>query len=104
VAFRVDISQHAKRDLDAILEWVTEREAGVAGARWIQGLHDAFASLSNLLRRCKLAKENASFPFEVRQLLYGDKTLGFRILFTVKDDIVMVLRVRRGRRTPLTGK
>ena len=101
MAFRVDISQNAKRDLDVILEWVTEREAGTAGARWIQGLHDGIASLCNLPRRCKLAKEDASFPFEVRQLLYGDKSLGFRILFTIKDDIVMVLRVRRGRRTPL---
>ena len=103
MTFRVDISQNAKRDLDAILEWVTPREAGIAGVRWIQGLHDAIASLTYLPRRCKLAKENASLPFEVRQLLYGDKTLGFRILFTVKDDIVMVLRIRRGRRAPLTG-
>jgi len=103
MAFRVDISQNAKRDLDAILEWVTEWKAGIAGLRWIQGLHDAVASLTHLPGRCKLAKENASFPFEVRQLLYGDKTLGFRILFIVKDDIVMVLRFRRGRRRPLKG-
>jgi plasmid stabilization system protein ParE len=103
MAFRVEISQNAKRDLDVILEWVTAREAGIAGTRWIQGLHDAIASLGHLPSRCKLAKENSSFPFEVRQLLYGGKTLGFRILFTVEDDVVKILRVRRGRRAPLTG-
>jgi len=101
MAFRVEISQNAKHDLDAILEWVTAREAGVAGTRWIQGLHDAIASLSHLPGRCKLAKEDASFPFEVRQLLYGDKTLGFRILFTVEENLVKVLRLRRGRRQSL---
>jgi len=69
MAFRVDISQNAKRDLDAIVEWVTAREAGIAGTRWIQGLHDAIASLAHLPSRCKLAKETASFPFEIRQLL-----------------------------------
>jgi len=104
MAFRVDISQNAKRDLAAILEWVTAREAGIAGVRWIQGLHDAIASLAHFPSRCKLAKESTSFPFEIRQLLYADRSLGFRILFTIKGDVVMVLRVRRGRRLPVTGK
>jgi plasmid stabilization system protein ParE len=101
MAFHVEISKKANRDLDAILEWVAAREAGIAGGRWVQGLYNAIASLSVMPSRCMLAEENASFPFEVRQLLYGDKTLAFRILFSVEDDVVKVLRVRRGRRLPL---
>jgi len=98
MAFRVEISKKAKRDLDAILEWVAARGAGTSGGRWVQGLYDAIASLALMPSRCKLAEENASFPFEVRQLLYGEKMLGFRILFTVEDSVVRVPRVRRGRR------
>jgi hypothetical protein len=33
-------------------------------------------------KRCPLAPENASVPFEMRQLLYGRKPHFYRILFT----------------------
>jgi hypothetical protein len=52
--------------------------------------------------RCALAPENEDFPFEVRQLLYGSGHHRYRILFTVEDDVVSVLHIRHGRRTPLT--
>jgi hypothetical protein len=35
----------------------------------------------------------------MRQLLYGHKPHMYRILFTVKGDVVYVLRIRHGRRS-----
>jgi hypothetical protein len=43
-----------------------------------------------------------SFPFEVRQLLYGRKAHRFRVLFTIDGDIVVVLHIRHGRRQHLS--
>jgi plasmid stabilization system protein ParE len=36
----------------------------------------------------------APFEFEIRQLLYGN----YRLLFTVRDDAVVILHVRHGAR------
>jgi plasmid stabilization system protein ParE len=71
MAFRVKTTAAAKRDLDAILGWLIEQNAGEAGLRWFRGLKEAIASLTNLPARCSLAPESASVPFEIRQLLYG---------------------------------
>ena len=102
MAFRVETSARAKRDLDKILKWLLAQQAGDAGIHWFQGLRDALASLSNSPRRCGIAPENEVFSFEVRQLLYGNKPHIYRILFTVEEDIVTVLHIRHGRRLPLS--
>ncbi len=70
--------------------------------RWFQGLREAVASLAHSPQRCALAPENATFPFEVRQLLYGRKPHVYRILFTIEGDTVYVLHIRHGRRQPIT--
>jgi mRNA-degrading endonuclease RelE of RelBE toxin-antitoxin system len=38
----------------------------------------------------------------MRQLLYGYKPHPYRILFTIANETVYVLRIRHGRRKPLT--
>lgn len=48
-----------------------------------------------------LAPENASVPFEMRQLLYGRKPHLYRIIFTIKGETVYVLSIRHGRRKHL---
>jgi toxin ParE1/3/4 len=102
MAFRVKTSTKAKRDLDAILAWLLSQEAGEAGLRWFQGLREAVASLSHSPQRCALAPENAMFPLEVRQLLYGRKPHVYRVLYTIEGDTVSVLHIRHGRRKPIT--
>lgn len=101
MAFRVKQALKAKRDLDLILEWLRSQYAGETGLRWFQGLKEAVASLSELPQRCPLAPENAEFPFEVCQLLYGRKPHVYRILFTIEGDTVVVLHIRHARRQPL---
>jgi plasmid stabilization system protein ParE len=102
MAFRVKTTAKAKRDLDAILEWLLSQEAGETGLRWFQGLRDTVASLAHSPERCALAPENAAFPFEVRQLLYGRRQHRHRILFTIEGDTVCVLHIRHGRRQPIS--
>jgi plasmid stabilization system protein ParE len=98
MAFRVEITLAAKRDADDILDWLISQEAGEAGVRWFRGLEQAVASLSEFPKRCALAPENPFVPFETRQLVYGKKRHLYRILFTIENDVVYVLRIRHGRR------
>ena len=51
----------------------------------------------------KLAPENVSVPFEMRQLLYGRKPHVYRILFAIEGETVYVLRIRHGRRKHLSS-
>jgi plasmid stabilization system protein ParE len=101
MAFRVRFTAKAKRDLDTILAWLLSQQAGDAGLRWFQGFREAITSLSDLPARCPLAAEDAVFPFEVRQLLYGSRQNRYRVLFTIHGKTVSVLHIRHGRRNPL---
>ena len=101
MVFRVRTTAKAKRDLDGILAWLLSREAGEPGLKWFQGLREAVASLAHSPERCALAQENAVFPFEVRQLVYGRRQHRYRVLFTIEGDTVSVLHIHHGRRQAL---
>jgi plasmid stabilization system protein ParE len=101
MAFRVKQTPQADHDLDAILDWLLDQQAGEAGLRWFRKLKEAIGSLSETPQRCPLAPENKDFPFEVRQLLYGRKPHLYRVLFTIEADTVVVLHIRHGRRRHL---
>ncbi len=98
MVFRVEITPQAEQDANTILDWLVSQYAGEAGLRWFLKLEEAMASLAEFPTRCKLAPENVSVPFEMRQLLYGHKPHVYRILFTIEGDVVYVLRIRHGRR------
>ncbi len=104
MAFRVEISKQAERDAEDVLNWLLTEHAGTPGINWFLALDDAFASLAGFPERCMIAPENARFPFEVRQLLYGRKPHIYRILFTIAEDTVQVLHIRHGRRKPIAPK
>ena len=99
--FRVELSNEAESEADAILEWLVSHHAGDAGVRWFGALEDAIASLSIFPERCPPALEDKNFTFEVRQLLYGQKPHVYRILFTIDNGLVYVLHLRHARRSPL---
>ena len=98
MAFHVEVTPQAEQDADTILEWLLSQHAGETGLCWFLRLREAIDSLAEMPKRCPLAPENASVPFEMRQLLYGRKPHFYRILFTIEDEVVYVLRIRHGRR------
>jgi plasmid stabilization system protein ParE len=100
MAYRVKQTAQADRDLDLILEWLLDQQAGDTGLRWFHRLQETLQSLSDSPQRCSLAPENAEFPFEVRQLLFGRKPHFYRILFTIEVDTVVILHIRR---LPVSG-
>lgn len=101
MTFRVEMSAQAGHDAEAILDRLLSQHAGETGVRWFLALEEAIASLGEFPKRCPLAPENARFPFEVRQLLYGRKPHVYRILFTIDAEIVKILHIRHARRKPI---
>ena len=101
MAFRVEFSEQADRDLNDLFGWLQAQHAGEAGLRWFLKLQDGCESLDTMPQRCSLAPESEEFPFEVRQLIYGRKPHFYRVLFTIEGETVVILNVRHGRRLPL---
>jgi plasmid stabilization system protein ParE len=93
VRYRVELAAPAVRDAEETCSWISE-DSPQGGHRWHEGLMQAFRSLERNPLRCSLAPESVFFNEEIRQLVYGKH----RILFTVKNKTVFVLRVRHGAR------
>jgi plasmid stabilization system protein ParE len=102
MAFRVEVTPKAERDAIEILNWLIEEHVEETGLRWFQGLEAAIASLRIMPERGVLAPEHRSFPFGLRQLLYG-KRRRYRILYTIEGTTVFVLRIRRPGQKLLTS-
>jgi len=101
MAFHDEITKEAESDSNAILEWLISEHAGETGFQWFQGLDKAIDSLASMPTRCPVAPENTPFPFEVRHLLYGIKPHVYRAIFTIKGNVVYVMRILHGRRQRL---
>jgi plasmid stabilization system protein ParE len=84
MAFRVEITEEAQRDIVSILDWLIAEQAAETGLQWFQRLEKAIASLSELPQRCPIAPESERFPFEVRHLLYGRKPHVYRVIFMME--------------------
>jgi plasmid stabilization system protein ParE len=94
--FSVEFTDVADMEAQEIWLYLLGRNPNYA-ERWQRGLEEAVASLETFPRRCSLAPENRSFPYELRQLLYGS----YRLLFTLIDadgdgenDTVRILHIR----------
>src|SRR6202041_762571 len=99
--FRVDITLKVYQDLSGILRRVLAEHAGEQGLRWYAALNRAINTLSEAPNRCPIAPESATSRREIRHLLYGNKPHVYRVLFTIKDDVVTVLHVRGPKQNPL---
>ncbi len=93
--YRVRITPRALAEIDSTLARLTER-APITAQRWYERLRAAIASLADYPQRCSLAPEDEWFAGELRQLLHGKRRGVYRILFEVRGDEVIVLRVRHG--------
>ncbi len=65
--------------------------------RWADSVYDQIETLADFPESNGLSAENDEFPYEIRDKLIGlGSRSGYRAVFTIKDDTVYVLAVRRG--------
>nr|WP_290226774.1 type II toxin-antitoxin system RelE/ParE family toxin [Trichocoleus desertorum] len=98
MTYRIEISSVAEAEADAAFIQLSQFMSAEKARQWYAGLLKAIASLSEMPKRCPLARENQYFSQEIRQLLYGRGRNSYRVLFTVIEgntaSTVRILHVR----------
>jgi toxin ParE1/3/4 len=98
MAYLVDITPHAERDLAALYKQI-DAEYSQAAMEWYLGIKEAILSLEEHPNRCPVTRQKD----KLRHLLYGHKPNIYRVLYRVseKQKRVEVLRIRHGARRQL---
>ena len=94
--YRVELSARAERDLREAYAYIGEHGPANPDA-WKAGLEEKIALLESMPMRCGIAPEDAYREPEIRQTFYGK----YRIIFTIRYDIVYIISIRHGARLPL---
>ncbi len=97
MTYRFEISDRARADADEAYAWIAQSSPEQA-ERWYQGLFEQIETLTSRPLLYPVAAENDKFPEEIREMLYGKRRNKYRIVFTIRDDTVVVLYVRHGAR------
>ncbi len=86
MSYRVEIASVAEAEIDSAFLRLSQVISPKKARNWHQGLLKTIESLSQMPKRCPLARENKYFSQEIRQLLYGRGRNTYRILFTVIEE------------------
>ncbi len=93
--YRVELTDRAFADLDAIFVFVRANESPAA-FHWFNNLEAMIFSLDRMPERGTRTREDSN----LRQLLYGNKPHIYRIIFRVdrEEQRVLILHIRHGAR------
>ncbi len=96
--YRIEISSIAEAEADKAFLRLSQISSCTQASQWYSGLLEAIASLSQMPKRCPLARENDHFSQELRQLMYGRGRNSYRVIFTVLEEqdisTVRILHIR----------
>ncbi len=95
MAFHVELTARAHRDLAAIYEYIQAGSSDRA-FRWFNRLEDVILSLEKRPERGSVTRENP----RLRQLLYENKPHIYRVIYSIqrRNQLVSVLHIRHGAR------
>lgn len=92
--FEVIITKPASDDIQANYEWWRDHRSEVQAEKWYDRIFDKIATLSHMPLRCPRAPEAEKIGRDIHQALFGTSNTTHRIVFEVKNQTVIVLRVR----------
>jgi plasmid stabilization system protein ParE len=93
---RVSILPRARIDVDRNALWWAENHSVEQVLQWSDAIYDQIESLAEFPESYGLSAENDTFPYEIRDKLLGlGSRPSYRAVFTIQDDAVYVLAVRR---------
>ncbi len=92
MSFHVAIARKAAREIEDQFNWLADRSEAAAN-RWRNSLLQAIDTLENDPERCPEAPEAEWHP-GLRQLLHGKRRNLHRILFEIRGQTVVILRLR----------
>jgi plasmid stabilization system protein ParE len=89
--YRVEVTDRASGDIRGYYLYIAQHGPANPDS-WIDGLEKTLELLEVFPQRCGIAPESRHARVEIRQTFYT----GFRILFAIREDVVLVLHVRHG--------
>jgi plasmid stabilization system protein ParE len=103
--YRIEISSMAETEADNAFLRLSQVTSPVKASQWYSGLLQAIESLSQMPKRCPLAREDRYFSQEIRQLVYGRGRNSYRILFTILEaqniSTIRILHIRHSSQQPI---
>ena len=95
MSFGIIFQPRAEQDLkDAALFLLDRTRSSTIALRWLRGIRSKINTLKTSPHRCPVDPDSAAYGQEVRVLIYGKRRGVYRVLFTIRDDIVYILTVR----------
>lgn len=96
--YRIEISSTAEAEADKAFLQLSQITSPEKASQWYAGLLRLIQSLSQMPKRCSLARENDYFSQEMRQIIYGKGRNAYRIIFTIIEEkevsTVRILHIR----------
>ena len=99
--FQVKLTRNAKLEIESAYLWLKNLNPNSAD-QWFRDLMNTIATLQDKPKRFALARENDDFPEEIRQIVYGKSRNKYRIIFTIREDIVYILYLRHSAQSLIT--
>jgi plasmid stabilization system protein ParE len=90
------ILPQAKADMLRNAKWWAHHHSSEQAANWLDAIQSQLESLTEFPESHSRSAENDDFPYVIRDRLLGlGSRPSYRAVFTIKDDTVYVLTVRR---------
>ena len=102
MTYRIVIQPTAGQGIREAVRWKTTNASPALAARWYNGLLKKIDTLTTHPSRYPLAAEDAKFPEDIRELIYGKRRNAYRIIFTIQADTVHILYLQHTARDELT--
>jgi len=98
------LTDQAHQDIDSICDWWSKNRSARQADHWYQELVAAVDTLQLQPDRFALAVESVQLPMNLRQVNFGSgKKQTHRIVYTVRPDMILILRVRHLAQDELTA-
>ena len=99
----VILQREAEEQIVTSARWWAKHRSVEQAERWYAGILAAIDSLDTKAARYPLARENESFPYDLRTMNFGiGNRPTHRVLFTIRPDAVVVLSVRHAAQDDVT--
>lgn len=104
MTYRVVVLPRAKLQIQAQAQWWAKHRSPEQAARWLAGIEQEISQLGEAPLRHGFARENDSFSFDLRQMLFGvGSHPTHRIVFSIEGDEILVHAVRHHAQDDITS-
>lgn len=90
--FKVDVPQEVLDEIEHYVDVIAQDSVQNA-VEWYLNIKKTIETLDQFPARCPYADENIFHDYEIRNLIFGN----YRILFRIESKTVQILHVKHGR-------